>query len=402
MPGNGGLDRGADDGSARPPGAVELDRLLGRVAAAVAAAETREAVWQAVRDPLQEALSYVWTGRLDLEDRSLAAVAGSDEEPAGVFAGDGGFPPAVARVFEERTVTTVVADGERWAAHAAERDHEAATLVPVTDERAVYGLVVIGHAGPPTLPDASRDRLADIGTVVGNALADRDRRAVLLGGDSIAVTLVVRGAIGPIFGDDVPADVAVHFERTIPLSEGALLQYVTVRGMDAAAFRAAAEDVDELPHVRQVRSGEGETLFETIYTGPSIIDALAGHGARVLASHFEGGDHYTTAVLSREEDLRNVIAEVQAAFPDAEVAAQRQRVKTRTAGEFRTTVIDRLTDRQRTVVEAALAGGYFERPRESTGEQLADALDISPSTFSQHLRAANRKLYATLFEDTPD
>lgn len=36
--------------------------------------------------------------------------------------------------------------------------------------------------------------------------------------------------------------------------------------------------------------------------------------------------------------------------------------------------------------------GYFERPRRANATEVADVLDINPSTFSEHLAAAESKL----------
>ncbi|QLH77368.1 helix-turn-helix domain-containing protein [Halosimplex rubrum] len=58
-----------------------------------------------------------------------------------------------------------------------------------------------------------------------------------------------------------------------------------------------------------------------------------------------------------------------------------------------------LTDGQLEVLVTAYRTGYFERPRETTGAEVAADLDISPSTFSQHLRAAQRKLLTALFAE---
>jgi hypothetical protein len=68
------------------------------------------------------------------------------------------------------------------------------------------------------------------------------------------------------------------------------------------------------------------------------------------------------------------------------------------------TVVDRsrLTDRQREVVETAHRMGYFEYPREATAETVASELDISPSTFAETLRAAERTLLDELFPGAAD
>ncbi|MFC7141448.1 helix-turn-helix domain-containing protein [Halosimplex aquaticum] len=57
-----------------------------------------------------------------------------------------------------------------------------------------------------------------------------------------------------------------------------------------------------------------------------------------------------------------------------------------------------LTDRQRTTLEAAYHAGFFEWPRDASGEDVADSLQVSPPTFHQHLRKAEGKVFGALFE----
>jgi predicted DNA binding protein len=52
----------------------------------------------------------------------------------------------------------------------------------------------------------------------------------------------------------------------------------------------------------------------------------------------------------------------------------------------------RLTDRQREVLHTAHEMGYFEYPRDANASEVATALDIEPSTFTEHLNAAQSKL----------
>jgi predicted DNA binding protein len=56
-----------------------------------------------------------------------------------------------------------------------------------------------------------------------------------------------------------------------------------------------------------------------------------------------------------------------------------------------------MTDRQREVLRHALDVGYFERPRGTTATELADHFGVARATVSQHLRAAQRKVFTRLF-----
>ncbi|WP_223302194.1 helix-turn-helix domain-containing protein [Haladaptatus sp. R4] len=61
---------------------------------------------------------------------------------------------------------------------------------------------------------------------------------------------------------------------------------------------------------------------------------------------------------------------------------------------FRHIIEDQLTDRQLTALRIAYFSGYYEQPRMSTGEELAERMGISKQAFHEHLR----KAYATIFE----
>ena len=58
---------------------------------------------------------------------------------------------------------------------------------------------------------------------------------------------------------------------------------------------------------------------------------------------------------------------------------------------------DDLTARQLEVLRTAHEAGYFKSPREHSGEEIADMLDISGATFSEHLRTAQDKLFSAIF-----
>jgi predicted DNA binding protein len=58
-------------------------------------------------------------------------------------------------------------------------------------------------------------------------------------------------------------------------------------------------------------------------------------------------------------------------------------------------VLPELTGRQREVLTLAVERGYYELPRETTTERLADELGVSRRTVDDHLRRAERKLVSS-------
>lgn len=99
------------------------------------------------------------------------------------------------------------------------------------------------------------------------------------------------------------------------------------------------------------------------------------------------------------DQLQAAVGELRSRFPDVDI---RRLVRSSPEGRRRDSVfVDRakLTARQLEAVETAYRMGYFQRPRRANATEVADALDIDPSTLGEHLAAAQAKLLGDVLED---
>jgi len=108
------------------------------------------------------------------------------------------------------------------------------------------------------------------------------------------------------------------------------------------------------------------------------------------------GDLHLVFNAPNMDRVRQIVAAARDAFDDVTVS------RLTPSGDLdapEPVVFDagQLTDRQREVLETAHEMGYFEHPKQANAGEVADALDISPSTFSEHLAAAQQKLVGSLF-----
>jgi predicted DNA binding protein len=96
------------------------------------------------------------------------------------------------------------------------------------------------------------------------------------------------------------------------------------------------------------------------------------------------------------EELQTVVGELRDRFPDVDI----KRFVRAPAGETArdSVLVDRskLTGRQLEVLETAHEMGYFEHPRRANATEIAAELDIDPSTFREHIAAAETKLLGDL------
>ncbi|KAB1197270.1 MULTISPECIES: helix-turn-helix domain-containing protein [Haloferax] len=99
------------------------------------------------------------------------------------------------------------------------------------------------------------------------------------------------------------------------------------------------------------------------------------------------------------EQLQDVIGELRNRFPSVDI---KRLVRSPTGESSEDNIfVDRarLTARQLEVVQTAYKMGYFERPRRANATEVAAELDISQSTFSEHLAAAQTKLLGDILEE---
>lgn len=60
------------------------------------------------------------------------------------------------------------------------------------------------------------------------------------------------------------------------------------------------------------------------------------------------------------------------------------------------TTLDTLTDRQQEILQRAYELGYFDVPRRVSTADVADTLELDPSTVAEHLQRAERNIVTTL------
>lgn len=162
------------------------------------------------------------------------------------------------------------------------------------------------------------------------------------------------------------------------------------------AERAAAldDDVDDLAVI-------GDEVVARFSPSESIVETLARHGVLTQSATTGDGVARVTAVVSGSMDPRRVVEAVRDAHPSVSLVGKRHRdvvASFVTQAGARSLFDDLLTDRQWEAVRLAYERGYFAEPQACSQTDLADAMGISQKTFSQHLRAAQRKLLGVVFD----
>jgi predicted DNA binding protein len=205
----------------------------------------------------------------------------------------------------------------------------------------------------------------------------------------------------PFVRASAEAECRFEMREMLPRGNGRYGEIFSVADADPSRILGLAEASDLVEPRLLADHGTGG-LFEFLVSSGCPVRALAERGATPTRVTSTDGTGRIVCAVPPECETADVVAGFLEEHPTVELVAKREGDRPTTqygGGELRQLLDERLTDRQREVLEAAYEAGYFDRPRETTGEELADELGICGATLSQHLRAAQGNLLSVLYEE---
>lgn len=186
----------------------------------------------------------------------------------------------------------------------------------------------------------------------------------------------------------------------LPRPDGRYAEFFDVSGADPDRVQAVAADHDAVD-VTLLREYEDGGLFEFLVTAECPAAKLAELGALPRTVEGFDGEGRILAEIPPRYDPAEIIGAFLEHHPEASLGSKRERETITppfTRPAFREALYERLTDRQRQVLRTAFEAGYYEWPRQATGEEVAAELGISSATFSEHVHAAERRLLTAAFD----
>ncbi|WP_331232499.1 bacterio-opsin activator domain-containing protein [Natronorarus salvus] len=366
---------------------VELSERIQSIGAALFEAGDREAIETEVCEGLSAEYEYAWiVGRsLSTSRPEPTAVAGIDSDgPSSVTDALSGTYAAVLGEVETR-LADGIGDGDR------------VLVAPVASGETVQGTLCVAsrHAFEPW----ERDRLELLGRLLSAALATHRRRTLALSDVVVELELECTDERSFLVSLSRVLDCDVRLRSVVPVEESSLLAYAVVTDAAPAEVVSHAVESRGVTDQRLVDQRADESLLEFTFAGESPALTLTEYGASVQKVAVSEGRMRIVADCARDTDVRVLVDGLSLHFPDSSFVGKREVERTdRTAGEFGSRVTDRLTDRQATSLEAAYFGGYFDWPRGSTAEEVADAMGITSPTLHNHLRKGQRTLLEAVFE----
>ncbi|WP_318569461.1 PAS domain S-box protein [Salinigranum marinum] len=391
-----------------------LNEIVNGIVEAVIDRSTREEIERAVCERLAAADSYLfaWIGDVDSHSQTVrvrteAGVDGYlDDVTVSIDPDNPRSQGATGRALRtgETQVTQDVRgnpDYEQWREHVRAHGFRSSAAIPITHEGTLYGVLNVYASRPNGFEGDERAVVSQLGEVMGHAIASIERKRALMSDEVLSIEYRIRDCFD-VF--DAPATAeTIRLDQVVPAGNDEYLLYGSTSAHAFETVLALADTVPTWTTVTRLTEGSGTVRFEVQLSEPPVVSEVASHGGYVDQAVIEDGDYRIEFHLPPGVEPRRISEVVRESYPSAEFVAKRHVTRTPdSVDSLKRVLAEELTDRQRSALEAAYFGGFFEWPREQNGEDVADAIGISPPTLHQHLRIAQRKLLSATFDDARD
>ncbi|MCU4975742.1 helix-turn-helix domain-containing protein [Halobacteria archaeon AArc-m2/3/4] len=288
-------------------------------------------------------------------------------------------------------------DDRSWTGLAAQCGFGAAAGIPIERDGACIGVLGVYGADASVVSETHQQMLATQATIVNHLSRVGGWKQSLLSNEMVRVDLTIRD-------DRVPLLAAV---TALPDCNRIEVQSVTIRDNGRRIYHVTTENYVEWSALTDtvvdfVAATTHSPSTATLETSTLIPEEVAvDNGAVFDRSVIENNTVVLSIRIPDGKKLSPIVDALRSHFGQVSVS-RKWRDPNATPTYAPNDPIETLTGRQREVLQHAYYGGYFDFPRNISATEIAEQFGVSQPTVSQHLRAAEQKVFSRLFERTTE
>jgi len=389
---------------------ISITELIRRIDQSLIGADSRAEIERTVPERLIEAddIAFAWIGQPDASGTRIEprAWAGSGQEylDDAPLAYDASAEPAAQTARNETpTVVSNVVEGlqsEAWRRPALDRGFQSVISVPLSHAEYSYGVLTLYADEPDAFADLEQTVITELGDGIANAINAVETREALHAERVLELTLRLEGTDDPLSRIAAKTGATVDYSGLGTHSGDETLLFFETSGAAADEVQAVLDEFVSVTDFRLITDSDGDCRFEATIAGETIASRLVRHGGSPRSMHADTAGIEVTVDVPTGTDVREFVEMLREAYPTVELqASQHVERSMRTRHEYVTSLLDALTNRQLEVLRTAYFAGFFEWPRESTGEEVAALLEVTQPTVNRHLRIGQQRLLTQLFEE---
>lgn len=277
--------------------------------------------------------------------------------------------------------------------------YEVGLAVPFLYGETVYGVLSLYTRRENAFQAHEQTSFAALGTAIGYAINAVKQERLLLSDTVTELTFHTTDGFLPRLAREL--ETTVRLRGVVPREGAELGAYAEFENGQLDDVVDQATGADDVRSARAVNRYDSGGVIQLEFDATSLPATLVSYGGTIRAAEFDTDGGEVVAEFAPSDDLDEVVELVTSRFEGTQLAAKREHeTPAQTAAEFKNALQEKLTDRQETVLRTSYHADYFENPRGSTGQDVAESLGVTGPTFHHHLRAAQRKLLEAFFDST--
>ena len=383
----------------------EVNERIRQIGHDLLAARTKEDVARIVVDGLQtvpeyECIALVEPGTDRRRPLALAKSCARSNYFDVLSCSHEGSEPTVRTLREERpTVVSEIASNLRestWRREAVTNGLLSVVSVPVRYDGVLYGALTIYATTVDAFTADTRDVLLEFGETIARTISLVEQQRAVQSNDQVELEFELAGTKTPltVLADALGGHISI--DRVVPRSAGEYLAFGRGTDVSVEEVESRLEELESVDRVLSLVQVHTDVHFEIRLESGVMPVAVTKHGGIVRELTVRDGVTRLVAVLPAGGTVTQFVRMFVDRYPNAELLARRENPSQPVTLSPEAEMTDALTDRQRETVRVAYERGFFDWPRESTGEEIAADLGIAPSTFHRHIRQAEETVFRLL------
>jgi predicted DNA binding protein/ActR/RegA family two-component response regulator len=286
-----------------------------------------------------------------------------------------------------------------WKQLAEDHGFVTAAGIPIRHDGIREGVLGIYCTTHDPLFDITQWKLLEeYARIIGYAYQTAKLKRSLLSDQSVRVDIEIRDTTVPLaeFTEQLGTSVSVEVLSTIKQADSATLYLAQVPETSSETVRTAVERCESIDLHSITQSGDG-VRCDLLTTAQTPEDVLAAHGTRVERTVGASGTVTISMSVSDHGVVSTVTEALRNEYDNVTITTLWNQYDGQTPDPTHDP-LSLLTEKQQAVLSHAYFDGYFEQPRDVSSTELAEKFDVSRPTMTQHMRAAQRKLFGQLFD----
>jgi len=292
----------------------------------------------------------------------------------------------------------------QWQQAAVAQGFRSAATFPLLNDDLCHGVFCVYSTETAAVGTNLNRLLVRLSRALAGALADRKNAAALASDEVIEIRFKVTGTefyINNLLRDTQFNDshISISVESAVQQSEQRCIEFLQINSgsADLIADQLRKREFVDTVSFSSTQATDRVRVETNRLTLAGRIEQL---GISVSDITVEDGIAEVTVQLPVERDQRTVLNQLKEEYMiEAIVSHTTKPLRAQETIQPSLNSIDiDLTEKQKQSVETAYRANYFSKPRDNSAREVADMLEISHTTFLQHLRAAQQKIFQNMFD----